>query len=165
MGTTTTSNNAATSSTDPTPISNPAVTRSEAAGIEMGSHSAQLQYVAHLLNEGKNFLIVPLDDDDSDDDENPPEPDDPTGTEESRLTTEEYIPPVVVGQIFVKTLTGKTIAMSDITTWTTIIDIKRFIEGSEGIPHSFRGSHSMVKRSKTITQWATTTSRRRANST
>jgi hypothetical protein len=132
--TTTTSNNNATSSTDPAPISNPVVTRSEAAGIEMGSHSTQLQYVAHLLDEGKNFLIVPLDDDDSDDDENPPEPVDPLDTEESRLTTEGDIPDAVIGQIFIKTLTGKTITMSDITTGTLIIDIKTFLEGKEGIP-------------------------------
>jgi len=77
-----------------------------------------------------------LDDDDSDDSEK--EAEEPVVTEESRLTTEEYIPPVVVGQIFVKTLTGKTIAMSGITTWTTIIDIKRFIEESEGIPTKFQ---------------------------
>ena len=81
-----------------------------------------------------NFLIVPLDDDDSDDEEDPPEPVDPTGTEESRLTTEGDIPDAVIGQIFIKTLTGKTIAMSDITTGTLIIDIKRFLEGKEGIP-------------------------------
>ena len=69
-----------------------------------------------------------------DDEEDPPEPVDPTGTEEPRLTTEEDIPDAVIGQILVKTLTGKTITMSDITTRTFIIDIKRFTEGREGIP-------------------------------
>ena len=94
--------------------------------------------------KAKNFLIVPLDDDDSDDEEDPPEPLDPTGAEEPRLTTEEDIPDAVIGQIFVKTLTGNTITMSDITARTFIIDIKRFIEGKEGIP---------TKKSKAQLQW------------
>jgi hypothetical protein len=93
--------------------------------------------LSEFVDNWKEIVKNDSDDDDNDDDDSDDsekEAEEPVVTEESRLTTEEYIPPVVVGQIFVKTLTGKTIAMSGITTWTTIIDIKRFIEESEGIP-------------------------------
>ena len=63
----TSSNNNAASSTDPIPFSTLAVPGSGAVSFESTDISTQLHYIAHLLNEGKNFLIVPLDDDDNDD--------------------------------------------------------------------------------------------------
>ena len=98
--------------------------------------STQLDYIAHLLNEGRNFLIVPLDDDDNDDsdDEVKEEVIDPLDTEESHLTTEESVPDAAIGQIFVKTLSGKTLTVNNVTTKTNIIDIKNAIEEKDGLP-------------------------------
>ena len=81
---------------------------------------------------------MPLDEqgnDDSDDEEDPPEP---METEESHLTTEESIPDAVVGQIFVRTLTSKTITANDVTTKTKIIDIKSIIDEKDGHPAKFQ---------------------------
>ena len=55
--------------------------------------------------------------------------DDPLNTEEPHLTTEEDIDDGVVGQIFVKMLSDKTLALDDITKRTKIIDIRNIITG------------------------------------
>ena len=96
---------------------------------------------------------MPLDEednDDSDDEEDPPEPMD---TEESHLTTEDSIPDAVVGQIFVKTLTGKTIAVNDVTTKTKIIDIKNTTEEKDGLPtkvQRLKYQNTKVKDKRTV---------------
>ena len=77
-----------------------------------------------LLHKDRIFLFVPLDEDDDLDDKEEEATEDPPDTEESNLTTEGDIPNKVVGQIFVKTLSGKTITVNDATTKTNIIDIK-----------------------------------------
>ncbi|MFM7980470.1 MAG: ubiquitin-like protein, partial [Candidatus Fonsibacter sp.] len=133
------------------------VTRSEAARFVSNDadHNTQLQYIKKLLDKGKNFLIVPLDDDDNDDsdDEAEEEEADPLDTEESRLTTEDDVPEATIGQMFVKTLAGNTITVSDVTTKTKVIDIKRAIEENDGIPPKFQRliyQHKKLKDNHTV---------------
>jgi hypothetical protein len=114
----------------PAPTTNPA----EDADI-----NTQINYIKKLLQKGRRFLIVPLDEDDDDDDkEEEAAEEDPLDTEESHFTTEGDIPDKVVGQIFVKTLSGKTITVNDVTTKTKIIDIKNAIEEKDGLPVTFQ---------------------------
>ncbi|MFM7982832.1 MAG: ubiquitin-like domain-containing protein, partial [Candidatus Fonsibacter sp.] len=101
-------------------------------------------------------LIVPLDDDDNDDSDDEAETEDPPlplDTEESCLTTENDIPHAVIGQIFVKTLTGNTITVRDVATQTQVIDIKRAIAEKDGIPPKFQRliyQHKKLKDNRTI---------------
>ena len=47
---------------------------------------------------------------------------------------EQYVPDYLIGQIFVRDLNGKTLTLDDITTNTTIIEIKHMIHFKKGVP-------------------------------
>ena len=111
---------------------------------EGSSHATQLHYIAHLLQQGNNCLIVPLDDDkkngDSDDEEEAAEDNEaaeeeyPLNTEESHATTEQDIDDAAIGQNFVKLLDGKTLTLGGATKKTKITDIKKLIIEKNGMP-------------------------------
>ena len=114
----------------------PPTTQAEDADI-----NTQINYIKKLLHKGRRFLIVPLDeddDDDLDDKEEAAAAEYPLDTEGSHITAEGDIPDKVVGQIFVKTLSGNTITVNDVTTKTNIIDIKNTIEKKDGLPVKFQ---------------------------
>ncbi|MFM7989683.1 MAG: ubiquitin-like protein, partial [Candidatus Fonsibacter sp.] len=78
------------------------------------------------------------DHDDLDDEAEEEDAADPLDTEESHITTKDDVPNTIVGQIFIKTLSGNTIALNNITTKTTIMDIKNMIEEKVGLPVKFK---------------------------
>ena len=72
---------------------------------------------------------MPLDEEDSDDEEEEAEEEEgPLSTEEPHATAEQDFDDAVVGQIFVKLLDGKTIALDGITTKTQLFDIINLIQ-------------------------------------
>ncbi|MFM7979013.1 MAG: hypothetical protein ACKPKO_06815, partial [Candidatus Fonsibacter sp.] len=96
-----------------------------------------------------------MDDDDNDDSDDEAEEDaaDPLDTEESRLTTEDDVPDTIVGQIIIKTLTGQTITVNDVTTNTNIIDIKGIIEEKDCLSINFQRlyyNRKTVKDNRTV---------------